>query len=98
MTLTPTSLRVETADGFAAEEYRISDGQIQFRETRAGERIHREWRTLTPAELTSHVMQKSIVSRWLLERLGWRALLRACAGDQQGLFGEAATDDDRRAA
>lgn len=91
MTLTPMTFRIETSDAKDVEEYRLIDGCIQPRELQA-DRSSGEWRILTPAELTAHVEKKTIVARWLQQRLGWRVLLRACVADQQYLHGEAATE------
>lgn len=91
MTLTPMTFRIETSDGKDVEEYRLIDGYIEVRESKA-ERGAGEWRTLTPAEVTAHVEKKTIVAQWLQQRLGWRGLLRACVADQQYLYGEAATE------
>lgn len=88
MALTPISLRVEAADGSAVEEYRIHGEGIEFRALPdAGEELKpergdaqrdSEWYQLTPEQITMHVREKTAIAQWLLQRLGWQRLLRAC--------------------
>jgi hypothetical protein len=96
VTLSPMVLRVEAENGLLVEEYRILDREIQAREFQLKGADHAEWRTLSAAELTTHVMKRTVVSHWLQKRLGRRGLLRACVADQSALFGDA--ESERRAA
>lgn len=95
--LIPLTLRLETEDGRFVKEYRICEGEIQFRQFQANAAKAADWRTMSPAELTDHVMKQTLVSQWLRQRLGWRGLLRACVADQASLFGDA-LGSNRRAA
>jgi hypothetical protein len=91
MGLVPITLLLENVDGSPTEEYRVVDGEIQVRGfSPNGLEDNSKWRTLSPEELTAHVEKSTIVSHWLRQRLGWRALLRACVADQRGLYGDAA--------
>ena len=96
MTVCSMVLRVDAENGLLVEEYRILDREIQAREFQLNGAVHAEWRTLSAAELTNHVMKRTVVSYWLQKRLGWRGLLRACVADQSALFGDA--ESERRAA
>lgn len=96
MTLVPMTLRLETVNG-PVVEYRIDGEEIQVREFQSETVDHANWRTMSTAELTEHVMKKTIVSQWLRQRLGWRALLRACVADQRSVFGDAIESNSRAA-
>jgi hypothetical protein len=80
MSAIPISLRLETPDGTAMEEYRIRDGAIELR--RCSDLGDDGWHRLTPAQLTDHVNRKTLLAQWLERRLGWRRLLRACIGEE----------------
>lgn len=97
MPLIRMSLHLETENGLVVEEYRIRDGEIQFRQFQRSAVEEAGWRTMSPAELTDHVMKKTVVFQWLRQRLAWRGLLRACVADQRSLFGDA-TENSSRAA
>lgn len=82
MALTPICLRLEGQDSRATEEYRIRDGQIELRLLpSSGDEDHCEWRTLSPQDLSAHVMRNTVVAQWLKHRLGWRRLLQACVAE-----------------
>ena len=72
------SLRLETADGTAMEEYRIDQGAVEVRCLSGLGEHDSDWRRLTPAQLRDHVNRKTLLAQWLERRLGWRRLLRAC--------------------
>ena len=83
MAIAPVCLRLESSDG-AAEEYRVRDGRVEIREPQdnpADDDCH--WHRLTPDEVSDHVNRNSAVAQWLIRRLGWRRLLRACFNEQQ---------------
>ena len=87
MVLTPISLRVETVDGSTVEEYRIRGHEVELRAPQSDSNDDAtdrdgEWYRLTPEQITMHVQQKTAVAEWLLQRLGWRRLLRACTDPQ----------------
>ena len=107
--LLPTTLRLEAVDGSGVEEYRIFGDGIEVRKLRCGEenddpelvgdQVSCGWTRLTPADLSRHVKDNTIVAHWLKQRLGWRRLLYACT-DPQLLedFGIPAHALDQRAA
>jgi hypothetical protein len=97
MALTPMYLRLESLDG-CTEEYRIWEGEVEVREQHPVEE-ERGWHRLTPEELTSHVNRNTVVAQWLMRRLGWRRLLRACVADHNLYFvKEAQSASDHSAA
>ena len=81
MALTPTCLRVEESDGRTVAEYRIRDEAVEVRKLPLLEDGW-EWHQLTAEELANHVSRKTVVAQWLMRRLGWRRLLRACVHQQ----------------
>jgi hypothetical protein len=85
MALTAMCLRVESPDG-CAEEYRIGEGEVEVRQLQHRIEEERGWHRLTPGELTAHVNRNTVVAQWLMRRLGWRRLLRACVADQNLYF------------
>jgi hypothetical protein len=85
MELTPMCLRLESPDG-CAEEYRIWEGEVEVRQLQHPLEEARGWHQLTPRELTAHVNRNTIVAQWLMCRLGWQRLLRACVADQNLYF------------
>jgi hypothetical protein len=84
MALTSTRLRIEAADGSAAEEYRIHQGNIEVRNRRASgwNRGEDDWHRLTAEQLSSHIDRNTVVARWLEGRLGWQRLVRLCVGQE----------------
>jgi len=85
MALTAMCLRIESPDG-CAEEYRIGEGEVEVRQLQHPIEEERRWHRLTPGELTAHVNRNTVVAQWLMRRLGWRRLLRACVADQNLYF------------
>jgi len=92
MVLMPMTLRLEATDGAGVEEYRIFEDAVEVRKLRCGEekddpelaaeQPSDQWRRLSPADLTGHVRNNTVVAQWLKHRLGWRRLLRACTDSQ----------------
>jgi hypothetical protein len=100
MALIPMSLRLEAADGSAAEEYRIYDGDVEVRKLEPlDEGARPAWYRLTPGQLSTHVQRNTVVAQWLQRRLGWRRLLQKCIDLQTpNDRGEAENTLDRYAA
>ena len=92
MAMLPMTLRLEAENGLGAEEYRVYEGGIEVRRLQIfGEREpgllsegepDDAWRRLSPAELTQHVKNKTVVAQWLQHRIGWRRLLHACSNPE----------------
>jgi hypothetical protein len=82
MTLTPMSLRVEDEDGRTVAEYHIRGEEVEVRHLPLSTDDENEWYRLTVEDLTSHVSRNTVVSQWLMRRLGWRRLLRACIREE----------------
>ena len=88
MGLVPMTLRLEAADGSGVGEYRIHENGVEFRRPCSGEEhddpelveesVSDMWQRLSPADLTAHVKENTLVAQWLKHRLGWRRLVRAC--------------------
>ena len=76
MALAATHLRLESPDG-VSEEFRICDGQVEARQLQFNSTEDHEWQRLAPEQIADHVNRNTIVSQWLMRRLGWRQLLRA---------------------
>jgi len=85
MALVPMHLRLETANGSAAEEYRIRNGSVELRQLSVDFGDEGDFRRLTAEELTARVRSNTVVAHWLERRLGWQRLLRACIGEQDDL-------------
>jgi hypothetical protein len=98
MALVPTYLRLEAPEGI--EEYRIYNGDIEVRQLQYPVEEDRLWYRLTTEELASHVNQNTVVAQWLMRRLGWRRLLRACGTEQNLSFAKIwhHTTEERHAA
>ncbi len=73
---------LESTSRSLAEEYRIHNGQVEARTLSSTFEPDHLWRTLSPAQLSSHVKRNTEVARWLELKLGWRKLLWACVGEQ----------------
>ena len=75
-------LRIDTGDGSPAVDYRIESGCVEIRtlETDSAKTLttEKQWRRLTPQQLTSRVMADKVVARWLRHRMGLHGLIRAC--------------------
>ena len=81
--LNANSLRIDRGDGSAIIDYRIQDGRVETRivET-ADSGSESNWRSVTPEELSSHVMSNTMVAQWLRRKMGIHSLLRACNAEQ----------------
>lgn len=99
MALLPMNLRLEGTDGSAGEEYRIREGEIEFRPIQPSAVYDDDWQTLSSNDLADHVQRNTVVAQWLRHRIGWRRLLLKCT-DHETLqkFGVAQTANDRFAA
>lgn len=81
MALTATHLRLESADG-VSEEFRISNGYAEARHLQHDSTEDYEWHRLGPEQIADHVNRNTVVAQWLMRRLGWRRLLRACVREE----------------
>ena len=81
MALTATNLRLESPDG-VSEDFRICDGHVEARQLRHDSTEDHEWHCLAPEQLADHVNRNTVLARWLMRRLGWRRLLRACIREE----------------
>ena len=99
MALMPMNLRLEATNGSAGEEYRIREGEVEFRSIGASTNYDRDWQRLSTHELADHVERNTVVAQWLRHRIGWRRLLLKCA-DYETLqrFGVAQNQHDQFAA
>lgn len=67
-------LRISSENGSPVNEYRIHQGQIEFRSLD----IHdppvslssEQWQSLDVADIQFHFVLKTVVAQWLIERLG----------------------------
>jgi hypothetical protein len=74
-------LRIDPGDGSPIAEYRIGNGWVEGRTlgtAECGTTTDQRWQRLTPEQLTSHVMEGTVVARWLRKRMGLHSLVRAC--------------------
>lgn len=66
-------LRIPSQNGSPSNEYRISDGQIEFRALDAEGKpfpySQGKWKILDASELQLHFALNTIVAQWLTERL-----------------------------
>ena len=81
MALTATHLRLEMPDG-VSEEFRICDGQVEARQLRFDSTGDQQWHRLDPEQIADHVNRNTVVAQWLMRRLGWRRLVRACIREE----------------
>ena len=76
-------LRIDMGDGSPALDYRIEKDGVESRILeKSGDvntTIEQPWERLTPEQLTSHVMTETVISIWLLRRMGVHRLIRACS-------------------
>ena len=76
-------LRIDHYDGSAVAEYRIEDDRVESRAldtaTEGSSDTEKRWHLLTPEELRSHIMNDTVVARWLRRRMGVHSLIRACS-------------------
>lgn len=80
MTLMPMNLRLDSADSFGLEEYRIYEGTIEVRRlARSSDNASDDnWQRLTHGQVAEHVKKNTVVAQWLRKRIGWQRLLLAC--------------------
>jgi hypothetical protein len=77
-------LRVDPGNGSPVVDYRIENGVVESRtlERDAAKTstlaIEKQWRRLTPEQLTSRLMADKVLLRWLRHRMGVHRLIRAC--------------------
>lgn len=75
-------LCIDPGDGSPAQEYRVEDNRVESRSLGLGrDGLEKRWETVTPDELSSHVMSGTVVAHWLQRRIGYRRLLLACNQD-----------------
>jgi len=71
--LSANQLRVPSHNGSPCNEYRIRNGNIEFRSTDATGQAypysHGCWRTLSPEDIQLHFALHTIVADWILQRL-----------------------------
>jgi len=67
-------LRIPSRNGSPVNEYRIHQGQIEFRSLDAQNKpvLHWKegWRSLGVSDIQLHFALKTVVAEWLIERLG----------------------------
>jgi hypothetical protein len=89
MSLRSMRLRLESADGSPAKEYRIEDGNVEVRTLDPEGGSHRRnrtvWCQLTPEQLSIHVERNTVVDQWLERRLGW-TFIAACVGQELSMW------------
>lgn len=70
-------LKIPSQNGSPINEYRIHDGQIEFRsldnEGKPFPYTAGAWRALEAADLQMHFVLHTAVAQWLMERLGAQA-------------------------
>ena len=66
-------LRIPSANGSPVNEYRIHEGQIEFRSLDLRNKpispYAEGWRSLEVADIQLHFALKTVVAQWLIERL-----------------------------
>jgi hypothetical protein len=77
------TLRIDAGDGSPVVDYRIENGRVASRvaEAAADGEIEQQWQQLTPEEISAHVTAGTVVAHWLLRRMGFYRLMRACTPD-----------------
>jgi len=67
-------LKIPSENGSPVNEYRIHDGQIEFRSLdplgNPFPQYATRWRILTAADLQFHFVLNTVVAKWLMQRLG----------------------------
>ena len=81
MAPTATHLRLESPDG-VSDEFRICDSYVEARQLRHDSTEDQQWHRLDPEQIADHVNRNTIVAQWLMRRLGWRRLIRACIREE----------------
>jgi len=76
-------LRIDRCDGSPVADYRIKNDWVERRTLEAGAECspttEGRWQRLTPEQLASNVMSDTVISQWLLRRMGVHRLVRACS-------------------
>jgi hypothetical protein len=72
-------LRVDPGNGCPALEYRVEGGSVEYRVVAGG--TEELWRPLSSEQLSSHVMEGTVVAHWLRRRIGVYRLMQACNQD-----------------
>ena len=74
------TLRIDHSDSSQVVEYRIENDRVESRtlETAVESDTRKEWKRLSPEQLSSHVMAHTVVAHWLRGRMGVHRLIRAC--------------------
>ena len=99
MALMPMNLRLEAINGSAGEEYRIREGEVEFRPVDRSTNYDLDWHPVSAHELADHVQRNTVVAQWLRHRIGWRRLLLKCTDDETlQKFGVAQNQHDQFAA
>jgi len=80
MALTAMHFRLEFPEG--VEEFRVWDGHVETRQLQHDSTDDCGWHRLQPEQIADHVNRNTVVARWLMRRLGWRRLLRACITEE----------------
>lgn len=80
--LTCDRLRIDPAGASTAVDYRITNGCVETRNLHLAEDgrfiVERDWRRLTPEQLSSLVMANAMLAHWLTRRMGIFPAIRAC--------------------
>jgi hypothetical protein len=83
--LVSNRLRLSPGNGSPVVDYRIENGCVESRTLEPGGQgssiVEKEWQQLTPEELSSQVMEDTVLARWLSRRMGIFRLVRACTPD-----------------
>ena|SRR5215467_22183 len=97
MALTATHLRLESPDG-VSQEFRICDRYVEARQLRRDSTEDQPWHRLDPGQIADHVNRNTVVAQWLMRRLGWRRLVRACIREESVHYLDMPDVPKRRAA
>lgn len=66
-------LKVPSQNGSPCNEYRIQDGNVEFRATDPNGQAYPYssgcWRTLSPEDIQLHFALHTIVAEWIIQRL-----------------------------
>jgi hypothetical protein len=77
------TLRIDRDDGSPVADYRIEDDRVESRTLHTAPEgstnMEKQWRRLTPEQLSFHIMRDTVVARWLRRRMGVHPLIRACS-------------------
>ena len=90
------NLRIDLGDGSPVVDYRIENDSVETRTLKVENET--PWQRLTPEQLTSQVMEDTVVARWLRCRMGVHRLLRACTHSFSYAVNSMKNSSDRSAA